>query len=338
MTSKNWYAFSLFCPMNQADTKNQAEIFVFVPSYNHAPFIEKCLRSIFKQTLAPQKLLVIDDGSRDDSVKIIERTLKDCPFNCELTARENRGLCATLNEGFAASSGKYFAYLGSDDVWLPRFLEARAKLLDSRETAVLGYGHAFLINDDDEIYDSTLDDANNIYYADGDARSMLLKGFAPISSTVFYRRALLENVRWNEKAKLEDYEMYLKLARLGDFAFDPQTLAAWRYHDYNTSRDKSFLLDEVIEAQNRNREVFDISSSELSEVQAKVKFNYARQLLQFGEKKKAWKLASESRRGANSTGELLKFYARMLIPMFVVNAKRRLKKHNNLQRFEKIGF
>lgn len=322
--------------MNQAAGHNQAEIFVLVPSYNHAPFVEKCLRSIFAQTVAPKKLLVIDDGSKDDSVKIIERVLKDCPFESELIARKNHGLCSTLNEGFAASSGKYFAYIGSDDVWLPKFLEERAKLLDERESAVLGYGHAFLINDDDEIYDSTLDDANNVYYTNGDARPMLLRGFAPISSTVFYRRKFLENVRWNEKAKLEDYEMYLKLSAIGDFAFDPQVMAAWRHHDYNTSRDKAFLLDEVIEAQNRNREVFNISPVKLDAVQAKVKFNYARQLLQFGEKKKAWKLANESRDGANSLGELMKFYARMLVPMFVVGARRGLKKQRNAQRFEKI--
>lgn len=322
--------------MNQADSNNQQEIFVLVPSYNHAAFVEKCLRSIFAQTLAPKKLLVIDDGSKDDSVKIIEKVLKECPFDCELIARKNQGLCATLNEGFAAGSGKYFAYIGSDDVWLPKFLEERAKLLDERETAVLGYGHAFLINNEDEIYDSTLDDANNVHYTNGDARPMLLRGFAPISSTVFYRRETLENVSWNENAKLEDYEMYLKLAALGDFAFDPQVLAAWRHHDYNTSRDKSFLLDEVIEAQNRNHEIFEISQTELNAVQAKVKFNYARQLLQFGEKKKAWRLANENRSGANSTGELLRFYARMLIPMFVVDAKRSAKKTRNSERFAKI--
>ena len=90
-----------------------SEVFAFVPSYNHAPFIEKCLTSIINQTLPPRKLLVIDDGSRDDSPRIIERVLKDCPFDAELIVRENRGLCATLNQGFGLSEGKYFAYIGS---------------------------------------------------------------------------------------------------------------------------------------------------------------------------------------------------------------------------------
>ncbi|HLM59831.1 MAG TPA: glycosyltransferase family A protein, partial [Pyrinomonadaceae bacterium] len=71
---------------------------VLVPSYNHAPFIERTLRSIFKQTLAPKKLIVIDDGSKDESAAIIERVLEDCPFSAEFIRRENRGLSVTLNE------------------------------------------------------------------------------------------------------------------------------------------------------------------------------------------------------------------------------------------------
>ncbi|HQU86728.1 MAG TPA: glycosyltransferase family A protein, partial [Pyrinomonadaceae bacterium] len=109
--------------MKNAESKS--EVFTFVPSYNHAPFIEKCLKSIINQTLKPKKLLVIDDGSKDDSPKIIEKVLKNCPFDSELIVRENRGLCATLNQGFSESSGEYFAYIGSDDIWLSRFLEER---------------------------------------------------------------------------------------------------------------------------------------------------------------------------------------------------------------------
>ena len=55
----------------------KSEVFAFVPSYNHAPFIEKCLNSIINQTLSPKKLLVIDDGSKDDSPKIIEKILRN---------------------------------------------------------------------------------------------------------------------------------------------------------------------------------------------------------------------------------------------------------------------
>jgi alpha-1,3-rhamnosyltransferase len=94
------------------------DVSVLVPSYNHAKFIERTLRSIFAQTLPPKNLIVIDDGSKDESVEVIERVLKESPVESRLIARENRGLSATLNEGFALTDSEYFAYLGSDDVWL----------------------------------------------------------------------------------------------------------------------------------------------------------------------------------------------------------------------------
>lgn len=319
--------------MNQADNNNQADVFVLVPSYNHAPFIEKCLKSIFKQTLAPKKLLVIDDGSRDDSPQIIERILKESPFDCELIARENRGLCATLNQGLSLSTEEFFAYIGSDDIWLPSFLEERAKLLSKRKNAVLGYGHALFINEKDEIYDCSTD-YKEIWanYPDGDMREALLQGIAPISSTVFYRRSLLEKTAWNEKAKLEDYEMYLKLSAIGEFAFDPQVLSAWRQHSYNTSRHKMLMLQEVIEAQNRNVTALNVTREDLKSAQTKTKFRYARELLQNGNKKDAVNLAKESWRGANSMGELLKFGLRLLVPMKIINLKRKYKKEKNFQR------
>src|SRR5215213_9721183 len=108
--------------MDSPETEQRSEVFAVVPSYNHAPFVEKCLRSIIAQTLPPNKLLVIDDGSSDGSPRIIEEILRECTFDCDLIARANRGLCATLNEAFALSGGDYFAYLGSDDLWLPNFL------------------------------------------------------------------------------------------------------------------------------------------------------------------------------------------------------------------------
>ncbi|MCA1639899.1 MAG: glycosyltransferase family 2 protein [Acidobacteria bacterium] len=66
--------------MNAGKNYNQPEVFVLVPSYNHAPFVEKCLKSIIKQTFSPKKLLVIDDGSQDGSPQTIEKVLNDCPF------------------------------------------------------------------------------------------------------------------------------------------------------------------------------------------------------------------------------------------------------------------
>jgi len=161
---------------------------VVVPSCNHVKFIERCLKSIFRQTLPSFELLVIDDGSQDESVALIDRILKDCPFPCEFIARRNLGLCKTLNEGFAKTSGDYFCYLGSDDVWFPAFLASRVALLEAKPNAPLAYGPVFVIDEKDRITNSTRDSAA---CAEGTNRAQLWRGVGIFSSSVCFRRAKL---------------------------------------------------------------------------------------------------------------------------------------------------
>ena len=124
--------------MDSPETESQRSVFAVVPSYNHAPFVTRCLRSIIGQTVPPKKLLDIDDGSRDGSPAIIEKVLSDCPFDSELIARENRGLTSTLNQALSLSEGEFYAYLGSDDVWFPTFL-AMAGAIDVFDSLKKGY-------------------------------------------------------------------------------------------------------------------------------------------------------------------------------------------------------
>jgi len=295
----------------ETGTNEAATVSVVVPSYNHAPFVERTLRSVFRQTLPPLELIVIDDGSRDDSPRIIERVLGDCPFACHLLARENRGLAATLNEGFARARGRYFAYLGSDDLWFPAFLRARVELLEARPRAVLAYGHAYSIDEGDRIIDCTTDWAR---YRDGDARRMLLETLAPLSPTVVYRRDALEAHGWNEEARLEDYELYLRLSAEGEFAFDPAVLSAWRQHGYNTSRDLEMMLCEKLAAQRRAAATLNLSAKELEEFQTLAQFRSAQEFMRRGDKLAALKLAARSWRGARTKGETLKLLAGLLMP------------------------
>ncbi|MEO6656134.1 MAG: glycosyltransferase family 2 protein [Pyrinomonadaceae bacterium] len=292
-----------------------SEVFVVVPSYNHAPYIEKCLSSIFGQTVHPKKLLVIDDGSTDGSSQIIEKMLADCSFDSELIVRENRGLCATLNQALSLSDGKYFAYLGSDDFWLPDFIEAREKLLENNNYAVLGYGHAYFVDAHGDIFESTTESNQEwTSHPYSNARLLLLNGIAPISSTVVYRRSSLEHVSWNEKSLLEDYEIYLKLLALGEFAFDPAILSAWRLHGSNVSKNLIMMHDEVSKAHDSGSKVFDIGEAELRKVQTKIRFRQAQELLQQGEKIAAIRLLSNNWKGADSLPQVGKSLIHLVFP------------------------
>jgi alpha-1,3-rhamnosyltransferase len=297
----------------------QADLAVVVPSYNHAPYVAQTLRSIFRQTLRPKQLLVIDDGSTDDSPRIIERVLGEAPIACEFVARANRGLAATLNEGFARTSGRYFAYLGSDDLWLPDLLAARVALLDARPRAVLAYGHAYSIDGAARIVDCTTDWAA---YRDGDARAMLLTTLAPLSPTVVYRRAALPAKPWNEQARLEDYELYLRLSAAGEFAFDPRILSAWRQHEYNASSNLKFMLEERLAAQSRAAAALALDAHALNRYQALARFRSAQEFMRQGHKLTALRLLLTSLRAAPSAREVARLCAGLIVPHCALSRRR----------------
>ena len=288
-----------------------------MPSFNHARFVGAALRSVFRQTLRPARLLVIDDGSADDSARVAGRVLRDCPFPCELVARENRGLCATLNEGLARTSGEFFAYLSSDDLWLPDFLSARVALLGRRPRAALAYGHCLLMDEDGRVVDSTADWAT---YADGDARDMLVQTTAPMSPTVLHRRAFVERHGWNEGARLEDYELYLRLAPEGEFAFDPRPLAAWRRHGANTSRAQSMMLAEHLAAQRRVLPSYGMHQGEIARLHARLRFARAEDFLRLGEKRAGLRLALANLGGADAR-TAARLALRLLTPYSLVRRR-----------------
>jgi len=291
---------------------------VVVPSYNHSRFIETTLRSIAKQTTPPRELLVIDDGSSDDSPRIIERVLREFPFPSELISRNNRGLCATLNEGLGKTNGKYFAYLGSDDLWLPDFLRQRVQLLESRADAVLAYGHAYFIDEENRVVDCTADWAN---YVDGDVRPMLLSTIGPMSPTVVYRRSSLETEHWNEQSRLEDYDLYLRLSEAGPFAFDPQILSAWRRHGANVSWDQTLMLDEQLKAQREAAARFGLDEAAIEKLQKATRFARAEDFMRVGEKSHALSLMLANLRGASSLSATGRMLLRLMIPYRMIQRR-----------------
>jgi alpha-1,3-rhamnosyltransferase len=311
------------------DTERQS-VSVVVPSYNHGRFIESTLRSIFKQTLRAAELIVIDDGSSDESPAIIERTLNDCPIRCEFVARENRGLCATLNEGLERTRGEYFAYLGSDDLWLPNFLKARVHILESRPEAVLAYGHAYFVDEENAIVDCTADWAS---YVDGDVRKMLLETTAPMSPTVLYRRSALRQQRWNEQSKLEDYDLYLRLSAEGPFAFDPQVLSAWRRHSSNVSWDQTLMLEEQLSAQRAAALRFGLTNQQIAELQRTTRFSRAEDFLRVGRKSQALNLMANNLRGANSARATTRMLLRLLIPNSFMRGRARVRQRKAHERY-----
>jgi alpha-1,3-rhamnosyltransferase len=289
-----------------------------VPSYNHEAYVEQTLRSIYAQSRLPDELLVIDDGSTDGSASVIERTLRDCPVPCEMVVRENRGLSRTLNEALERTTGEYFAYLGSDDLWLRDFLKRRIEALEPRPDAVLAYGELYCINAENVIIGFPFD----FYaYEHLSTRDRLLFGFAPTSSGIVYRKSFLADERWNPDIKLEDYDLYLRLCMKGEFLFDKRADAAWRLHEANTSSGYEFMMNELVDAISRNAETLQLSDELRNRVISSKKLAYVDKFLADHRRRQAMKLFWENRQAFPSRSAMLKKAIKLMTP-FAINDRR----------------
>lgn len=108
---------------------------VIVPLYNKAPYVEKALRSILAQTFADYELIVVNDGSMDDSLAVAKRVLGGS--EAIIIDQENAGVSTARNNGVAASHGDYLCFLDADDWWEPMFLERMNSFIDEYSEARL---------------------------------------------------------------------------------------------------------------------------------------------------------------------------------------------------------
>ena len=304
---------------------------VVIPTYNRADYIAETIESVLAQTYQNLEIIVIDDGSTDETEQVVARFVP--PVRYVKQKNSERG--ASRNHGLRLARGEYVSFLDSDDVWLPNLLERRESALAARANAVLAYGHAFLIDADDNIYVHSAD-WRNFEFPDGDATPMLYIGTAPVSSTVVYRRESLEKYGWNEDSKLEDYELYLLLSDSGEFAFDAHTDAAWRKHGANTSRDLDFMLRECLNAQRSAGERLGWSDEKLAAIARNTRFFYGEEFDRAGDKRRARELIYGNLGGAWSATVLARGMIRSLVPDSLMNLRSGRNAAKNIERYGKV--
>ncbi len=100
-----------------------SKIAVIIPAYNVEKYIERTLRSLMKQTFKNFETIIINDGSTDNTEKIIQEVLQNANFQWKLINQENQGVSAARNRGIIESKGEYISFLDADDYYHPIFLE-----------------------------------------------------------------------------------------------------------------------------------------------------------------------------------------------------------------------
>lgn len=101
---------------------------VIIPLYNKAPYVAKAIGSVLAQTFTDYELVIVDDGSKDDSANMAAQIIEGHE-NCRLVRQENAGVSMARNNGVALSHGDYLCFLDADDWWETEFLEEMDKLI-----------------------------------------------------------------------------------------------------------------------------------------------------------------------------------------------------------------
>ena len=116
---------------------------VIIPLYNKAPYVAKAIGSVLAQTFADYELIIVDDGSKDNSFSLAFKAIEGSN-NCHIYKQENSGVSMARNNGVALSQGEYLCFLDADDWWAPTFLEEMSNLIAEFPEAGI-YGTAYTI-------------------------------------------------------------------------------------------------------------------------------------------------------------------------------------------------
>ena len=211
---------------------NTPQVSIVIPSFNYGRFIEQALRSALAQTFRDFEVIVVDDGSTDDTMQRV-RTFGP---SVHYVHQANSGAAAARNAGILRSRGEFIAFLDADDIWLPTKLTRQVHVLRSADASVAYTWWSFIDKDG-----APLPQVKAPTFA-GDVLSELLRGCFVTFSMLMVRRSCFDRIGLIDSRLpiAEDWDLLLRLATGGyRFAYVPEVLVKNRLHGASLSADQA---------------------------------------------------------------------------------------------------
>ena len=217
------------------------KVSIIVPNYNHARFLTQRLESIFNQTYQDFEVILLDDGSTDNSVEILEKYGKNDKVSALIFNIENSG--STFKQwvkGIDLARGEFIWIAESDDFAEPDFLERLLEQFKNNSDVGLIYSHIRWVDKSGKEI-SRQNDSGKINYFPG---SVFIKRYLLFSTTIFnigsaiFKKSIYQGVKYNEICKFDqsgDYYLYVLLSEKSDIIEICSILNNYRLHENNKS-------------------------------------------------------------------------------------------------------
>ena len=218
------------------------KVSVIIPCYNGAKWISQAVESVLNQTYQEFELIIVDDGSTDNSKKIIDHYLLNGAVRY-IQHKENKGIPTTRNTGIKASKGQYIAFLDQDDLWLSRKLEEQVKLFEKDKDRKIGLVFTDLLYFDSrgETFEGAWPDRNVAKVLSAKSRrdtllQLFKENFISTPAAVMIRKkecfeklGLLNE----ELYSADDYEFWFRIAGNFKIEYLDKPLVKKRLHENN---------------------------------------------------------------------------------------------------------
>lgn len=222
--------------MKDNDLKELPLVSVCIPVYNHESYVQECIESVLSQDYENIELIIIDDGSTDNSVTKIQPLLAKCEARFrrfEFISRPNKGVSNTMNEALAWSRGKYFSGCASDDIMLECKISRLVKHLEKNDLCAGVFGGLKVFSEDRNTIISYIKPKNRSFSFED---LFLLKASLPGPGMLLRLSEVNAVGGYNPETKVEDWDLWLKLTANG-YRLDTinDFVSLYRRHEKNTS-------------------------------------------------------------------------------------------------------
>ena len=226
---------------------------VIIPTYNRAGLVAESVQSVLAQKSTDFEIIVVDDGSTDDTKQVIESFAES---RIKYVYQNNQGAPAARNAGLAHARGEYIMFLDSDDVLTEDALRQGTQVLSDNNDVAFSFGQAYLMDESRHVFGMRKQAGQTSYIRAGteEIRQAILNGNHIPTSTIMARRKCLSETGLFENSfrdGSEDFQFWVRLAKSYAVAYIASPLVKYRVHQTSMTQERK-----ATDIERSNRRIF----------------------------------------------------------------------------------